>query len=310
MNDPLTKELTHALMHDRKISRRWKNIRFFIWIFILLLYAILIFGPSTSSFSKKDEHKPYVSLLRLKGVIMAGNNFSARRVVPQLIKAFSDKKSKGVVLVINSPGGSPVQSAIIHDKIMQLKKQYKKKVVVIGQDALASGAYLVATAADKIYVNKDTLTGSIGVIMGGFGFTDAIEKLGITRRVFIAGKNKDRLDPFKPMTEKDKQKIQSVLDQVHQNFVQYVEQGRKGRLHGNPAELFSGDFWTGEQAVKLGLVDGTGNTWTVLKKEFGVKHYKSYSVRSSFWQTLFKDVSTQLNIGLLSQHTQLEAVMQ
>ena len=219
-------------------------------------------------------------------------------MIPLLNEAFRDKNAKGVVLLINSPGGSAVQASIIHDKIEALKKQYHKRVVVVGVDALASGAYLVSTAADEIYVNKDTLTGSIGVVMGGFGFVDAIQKLGITRRVFTAGSNKDRLDPFRPLTDQDKLKLHQILNEVHQNFIDDVLQGRRGKLRGNENELFSGDFWTGQQAVRLGLVDGTANLWTVMKKQFDVEHYKLYAPRPSLLQILTSNVESKLNLQL------------
>jgi len=235
--------------------------------------------------------------------------FSARKLIPQLNRAFADRKAKGVLLVINSPGGSPVQASIIHDKIIQLKRKYKKKVVVVGLDTLASGAYLVATAADKIYVNRDTLTGSIGVIMSGFGFSDAIQKLGITRRVFTAGDHKDRLDPFKPLNPADKEKVDRVLNQVHQNFIADVLQSRKGHLSSDKKELFSGDFWTGQTAVKLGLADGTGNVWDIMKDQFGVTHYKNYTVKASFWHTLLQGARTELHLALTERSSHLIAQM-
>jgi len=291
--------LANALLADRKSDRRWRNVRTFVWAFLVLLYAILIFSPShSSSYSNDSDKGPYVSLIRMNGAIMPGKPFSADHVIPLLNRAFRDKEAKGVVLLINSPGGSAVQASIIHDKIMELKKQFHKRVVVVGVDTLASGAYLISSAADKIYVNKDTLTGSIGVIMGGFGFVDAIHKLGITRRVFTAGTNKDRLDPFRPVTDQDRMKLHKVLNQVHQNFIDDVLQGRRGKLRGNENELFSGDFWTGQQAVRLGLVDGTANLWTVMQKQFNVKHYKLYAPKPSLLQILTNGVESSLHLHL------------
>lgn len=298
----LEKELVKSVMSDRKSERRWRNIRFLGWMAVLLLYAFLIFSPSKEKLAKKELlNKPYVSLLRLNGVIAADNSFSIDRAIPRLQKAFEDKKAKGVVLVINSPGGSPVQASVIHDKILQLKKKYNKKVVVVGLDSLASAAYLIATAADKIYVNKDTLTGSIGVISSGFGFADVIQKLGIQRRVFTAGTKKDQLDPFKPLTANDTTKIQNVLNEVHQNFIQDVMEGRQGRLRGDESEIFSGDFWTGSQALRLGLVDGTDDLWSVMQTEFDTIQYKDYTTQPNLLQMLFKDMATQLNVSLQNQ---------
>lgn len=296
-NNDFQKTLVDALISERRKDRRWRIIKTIIWLAILT--ALFLTGYRSDHPHKKDFNgQPYVSLVRLTGVIMPGTNFSAHEVLPQLARAFKDQNAKGVVLVINSPGGSPVQASIIHDDIEYLKHKYHKKVMVLGEDTLASGAYLVATAADLIYVNKDTLTGSIGVIMSGFGFTDAIQKLGITRRVFTAGVNKDRLDAFFPVNDADKAKVTAVLNAVHQDFIADVIAGRQGRLHGDPAELFSGDFWTGSQAETLGIVDGTGNLWTLLASQFGVQHYRDYSKRPSFFEALFKGAETKLGLVL------------
>jgi protease-4 len=307
-NSEFHKTLVETLISERRSDRRWRIIRTFLWAFLVLLFFFLIYSPGVSS-SDKVTDKPYVSLIRLNGVIMAGSRFSAIKVLPQLNKAFADKHSKGVLLVINSPGGSPVQATIIHDRIEYLKKRYHKKVIVLGQDVLASGAYLIATAADKIYVHKDTIAGSIGVIMSGFGFTDAIHKLGITRRVFTAGKNKDRLDPFTPVTPADKGKIRTLLGNVHKNFIQDVLAGRRGKLHGNPSELFSGDFWDGTAAVKLGIVDGTSNMWNLMQTQFNVTHYRDYSIRPTFVEAILKGAETKLNFGLESNLSPLKAIL-
>ena len=306
MNNNLEQELINALLADRKSDRRWRNIRFASWVIIVLLLIILIFAPSSEQMSDTPKGH-YVSLVRLDGIILPNTPFSAQQVIPELQKAFSDKHAEGVVLLINSPGGSAVQASIIHDKILALKKRYKKKVVVIGLDVLASGAYLISTAADKIYVNPDTLTGSIGVVMSSFGFVDTIQKLGVTRRLFTAGENKDRLDPFKPLNPEDVAKINVVLAQVHQNFIDDVTKGRGDRLRGNREELFSGDFWTGQEATRLGIVDGTANLWVVLRKEFGVRYYKDYTAKLSIIQLLFKDVGTQLTTHLLNNNSPVRA---
>ncbi len=306
--DSLQSELINTLIGERRADRRWRIIRLFVWVFFILLFLFLMFMPQGGN-SGDSSSKPYVSLIRLEGVIMPGTHFSAEEVIPHLNAAFCDKNSRGVVLVINSPGGSPVQASIIHDRINYLKTKYKKEVVVLGEDTLASGAYLVATAADKIYVNPDTLTGSIGVIMSGFGFTDAIQKLGITRRVFTAGKNKDRLDPFQPVSPEDQKKLKLVLDAVHQDFIQDVVIGRQGKLKGDSAQLFSGDFWTGTQAAQLGLVDGTANLWTLLSTEFKVEHYRDYSAPPSLMERILKGAETKFNLALENDHAHLQEVL-
>jgi protease IV len=290
----ISETLVKELLLNNKRDRRWRNIRFFI---ILLVIVALFFGAFTFLKGDGGEHEggDYVSLVRLNGVIMAGADFSAFNVLPILEDAFSDKKAKGVILEINSGGGSPVQASIIESKILELKKKYNKKVVVVGEDLLASGAYLVAMGADTIYVNNDTITGSIGVIMEGFGFVDAIDKLGVTRRVYTAGANKDQLDSFLPVTEKDKEKVASILDQAHGNFIDVVTASRGEKITGDDGVVFSGDFWVGKTALTLGLVDGIANTSQVMSDEFDVDEYVDYSKQPSIIDVIFKGAKSELN---------------
>ncbi len=297
----LMQKLCSTYINDRAKTRRWRNIRFFTWIALLLLIIFLIVTPAqpTSSLPSNKEH---FALIRLKGVIMPGSAFSAEHVIPELDKAFADKKAQGVLLLINSPGGTPTQASIIHDKIIALKKEYHKKVIVVGEDALTSGAYLVATAADKIYVNRDTITGSIGVIMSSFGLTKAIQKLGITRRVYTAGVNKDRLDPFLPSSPADKEKMDAILRVVHQNFITDVKNSRGDKLQKPYTTLFSGDFWLGQEATQLGLVDGTKNMWEAAQQEFNTTHYIDYSTPHSLFGLLMKGMQSITHLSLLTEH--------
>ncbi len=305
-NPSINDHIVRALIDDRRRDRRWRIIRFFIIIAVVLLYFILLVSGSSDESDHLKSGQPYVSLVRLSGVIMPESHMAASTVNPVLSKAFADKKSKGVLIVMNSPGGSAVQSSLIYDQIMQLKHQFHKKVVVVGEDSLTSGAYLIASAADQIYVDPDTITGSIGVIMSGFGFTDAIKKLGVTRRVFTAGTNKDRLDAFEPLNQTDVAKAKQLLDDAHQHFIHDVEVGRKGRLVGNKASLFSGDFWSGSRAVQLGLVDGTGSVNTVLLSEFKTQYYKLYQPRLPLLQSLVGSTQEHLSIpGLHAANTVL-----
>ncbi len=308
-NTDFQNTLVEALIAERRSDRRWKIFRSLLWVCVVLFCFLLIYFSGSSSSVDTLAGKSYVSLIRLNGVIMPGTRFSADNVIPQLNRAFADRNSKGVILVINSPGGSPVQAGIIHDRIEYLKKRYHKKVMVLGQDVLASGAYLIATAADSIFVHQDTLTGSIGVIMSGFGFTDAIQKLGITRRVFTAGKNKDRLDPFTPLTPSDRAKIAVLLDNVHQHFIKDVIDGRRGKLHGDFSELFSGDFWDGTHATQLGIVDGTGNLWELMQTQFAVMHYRDYSTHPTFLESVLTGAETKLNFSLKGNEAPLQAIL-
>ena len=298
MADKDNNVIVEEILRDRKRDRRLRIFKFLVIVILVVAYLVFIFMRSKADQPGiTDASKPYISLVHLNGEIMAGKNFSADRVLPVLKEAFEDDKAKGLVIEINSPGGSPVQAGIIHDYILFMKQKYHKKVVILGDDALASGAYLVATAGDKIYVHPDTLTGSIGVLMGGFGFPEIMHKVGITRRLYTAGDHKARLDPFSKLNPQDVVKVHTVLNEVHQHFINDVKESRH-HLNGNPKELFSGDFWTGSHAVYLGLADGTGDVWQVMYKEFGVDQYKQYKVSPSFSEMLFGSASTMLNLHL------------
>lgn len=305
LNYNVSDNLIRELLKNQKRDRFWRNIRFFIWI--LLIGTGLFFILNGFSEEHEKPTKPYVAFIRLDGFISSDSSFSAEKVIPQLEQAFADKKAKGVVLDINSGGGSPVQASIIEQRILELKKQYNKKVIVIGEDVLASGAYLVAMGADEVYVNQDTLTGSIGVIMEGFGFTDAIKKLGITRRVYTAGDHKDRLDPFENVSPKDREKITDLLNTAHEHFIDTVKASRANRLKGDFSELFSGDFWIGSQALQLGIVDGLGNVSDILPRVFNVTHYVDYSEQPSPIDYILKGVKTELDWTLSYNHDALIA---
>lgn len=291
-NNEITSTLIQDLLNEKRAERRWKNVRFIAWFalftFITISLFRLVHAPAPLSARSTDRH---VALIRLDGMIAPGHEFSAATLGPTLEDAFADKSATGVIIDINSPGGTPVQSAIIHDMILHYKKKYQKKVIIVGEDLLTSGAYYVAVAADKIYVNPNTLTGSVGVVMKGFGFVDLMKKVGIERRVYIAGADKDRLDPFLPQTPQDIQKIHDVMSEVHANFEAAVLKGRAGKLKGDPKSLFTGDFWSGQTAVKLGLADELGNLMDAMEKEFNTSHYKEYGATSDF----FRMIGGQLN---------------
>lgn len=306
MTDETTNVIMQELLRDRRKERRWRIARFLIIVALVIAYLVFwAMKTKPDEFGMQDPTKPYISLVRFNGIIMAGKSFSAQRAFPVLNEAFKDKKSKGVLIEINSPGGSPVQAGMIHDYIILMKKKYHKKAVILGDDALASGAYLVASAGDKIYVHPDTLTGSIGVIMEGFGFTDAMQKLGITRRVYTAGTHKDRLDPFSPLNPQDVRKVNGLLQQVHGHFIADVTASRH-HLRGNAKELFSGDFWTGSRAVQLGLADGTMNRWQVMHKVFKVNQFKEYRMQPSLMQIITGGVADMLHLHLTLQSAALQ----
>jgi protease-4 len=294
-NSDLTTLLARDFLKEKRADRFWKNIRFFLVFFVIVGFLFLFLGQTSPSLSKDGESKAYVALIHLNGMIGPGEDFSAETVVPLLKMAFADSDAKGVILDINSGGGTPVQASIIHDTILELKKKYHKKVVVVGEDMLASGAYFVAVAADDIYVNPNSLTGSIGVIMKGFGFPELIKKIGVERRVFASGVDKNRLDPFLAENPADVEKIKQVLEEVHNNFNEVVMKGRAGKIHGRPEDIFSGDFWAGTSALKLGLVDHLGNLSDAMHNEFNVTRYKDYTSSAS----LLKSLANQLGASLL-----------
>lgn len=254
------------------------------------LYKLMTFKPVTIEEILADEKKStaengYVNLINLQGQIAVKLDFSADKLRPLLKQAFEDKSAKGVVLKINSGGGAPVQSAIIYREILRLKKLHNKKIVVVGEDLLASGAYYVAAAADKIYVNANTLTGSIGVAAEGFGLADLAKKLGVEARTYTAGTHKRRHNPFKPEKKEDVAKLESDLKEVHEDFINAILEARKDKLKEAPEKLFTGDVWYGKRAMTLGLVDEIGDLADVLEKEFQVTRYKECAAK--FWQRFF-----------------------
>jgi protease-4 len=299
--DVMTHELVRDLIKERRRDRRWRNLRFFAGLLLFVLIACSIFSTARNPAVTGNGEGGYIALVRMNGLIAPGESFSAEEVIPALRDAFTDTQAKGIILDINSGGGTPVQASIIHDEIIKLKNQYHKKVIVVGEDMLASGAYFVAVSGDKIYVNPNTVTGSIGVIMQGFGLNDVIKKIGVERRVITSGVNKDRLDPFLPQTPQDIAKIQSVVNEVHDNFNQAVTLGRQGKLHGDLKELFSGDFWTGQSALKLGLVDKLGNLTDAMQNEFKVTKYKDYSGSGDMLKSLVNKVGSSLNLPVNSK---------
>ena len=225
------------------------------------------------SFLKKKITVPHV---RLSGVIGSvgrfrqGIDFSGQQEI--IKKAFSFKKAKSIAISINSPGGSPVQSHLIHDFIRQQAKKNKKKVIIFAEDVAASGGYLIACAGDEIYANKSSIVGSIGVIYSSFGFKNLIEKIGVQRRVYTAGKNKSSLDPFMEEKKEDIERLKNIQLDLHEDFIKVVEKSRGSKLNKESGiELFSGEFWSGKKAKEFGLIDGLGNADQILKEKFGDK---------------------------------------
>lgn len=252
-----------ASVREQRRARRW-GIFFKLLTFAYLILMLVLFTPLLSLGKKAGvtESGAHTALIELKGVIADDEKASADNVVTALRKAFDDSNTRGVVLRINSPGGSPVQSGYIYDEIKRLRGLHPDiKLYAVITDLGASGAYYVASAADAIYADKASLVGSIGVTAASFGFVGTMEKLGVERRVYTSGEHKAFLDPFQPQKPEETRFWQQVLDTTHQQFIDSVKKGRGDRLkvEGHP-ELFSGLVWSGEQALSLGLIDGLGST--------------------------------------------------
>ncbi|MEX3527097.1 MAG: S49 family peptidase [Burkholderia sp.] len=261
-----------------RAARRCR-IRFrFLW---LIVFVVLVFAIFDFSGDGKLSSSRHTALVTIYGEIAAGTNANAEDINSALGDAFEDSGTVGVVLRINSPGGSPVQAGIVYDEIRRLRKKYPSKpLYVVVSDMCASGGYYIASAADKIYVNQASIVGSIGVLMDGFGFTGLMDKLGVQRRLHTSGENKGFFDPFSPETPKMDEHAQAMLDEIHAQFIQAVKDGRGKRLHESP-EIFSGLFWTGAKSVELGLADSFGTTDTVARDVLKAPDIVDYTVQES-----------------------------
>ncbi|WP_019616652.1 S49 family peptidase [Psychromonas ossibalaenae] len=293
---------------EQKKARRWgvlfKSLTF-IYLFVLLI-LFMISGPDMGSDKQNDSH---TAMVRVNGVIAADQDANANSIVTGLREAFKNEHSQAVMLVINSPGGSPVQAGYVYDEIKRLRGLHPdKKLYAVIAELGASGGYYMAAAADDIYADKASLVGSIGVTASSFGFVDLLKKVGVERRHFTSGEHKAFLDPFSPAKEKEQVFWQEVLDVTHQQFIKVVEEGRGERL--NKAEsadkLYSGLIWNGEQALKLGLIDGLGSPGYVAREIVKAENIVDYSVRPSTLETLTKKLGLSIGSGLALQ-LQLES---
>ena len=269
-------KLAFATIKEQRARRRWG---IFFKSVTLSLIAFVLWTSFGSSVTEMENVGPHTALVKIEGVIEAKGAGDAESVIAALTKAYEDPGSVGLILQINSPGGSPVQAGIINDEITRLRKQYPKKpLYVVVNEICASGGYYIAVAADRIYVNKASIVGSIGVLMDGFGFTGAMEKLGVERRLLTAGENKGFMDPFSPQSEKQKLYALGMLEEIHQQFIDVVRKGRGKRLKETP-EIFSGLFWSGAKSVELGLADGFGTVESVAREEFKSTNIVDYTQR-------------------------------
>lgn len=262
----LIEKLVMSMQAEQKRERRWRIFfRFLGFGYLILMFAL--FYPMRTGGTGVDTTAPHTAMVVVQGVIAEETAASADVLVGSLRKAFAAKEAKAVLLRINSPGGSPVQSHYIFKEIMRLKEKHPdKKVYAVITEMGASGAYYVAAAADEIYVDPSSIVGSIGVIMAGFGFEEAIQKLGIERRVLTSGESKSLMDPFAPLKEEQKEHFQTMLDDVHQEFIAAVKLGRGDKIDAEKhPELFSGLVWSGSRAIELGLADAFGSPGSVAR---------------------------------------------
>lgn len=269
-------KLAFSAIKEQRRARHWgiffKSLTF-IYLFVLLFYALDWIGEGSGA---TTDH---TALIDIQGVIGSDDAVNADAVISSLQDAFDNKRTRGVILRINSPGGSPVQAGLINDEIKRQRKLHPKiPVYAVVEDICASGGYYIAVAADKIYVDKASIVGSIGVLMDGFGFTGAMQKLGVERRLMTAGENKAILDPFSPVNPKHQQYAQKMLDQIHQQFINVVREGRGKRLKETP-ETFSGLFWTGEDSIAMGLADGYGSSEYVAREVIKQSNIVDFTTR-------------------------------
>lgn len=291
----LLERLAFASLKEQRAARRWKIFTRLAWLgffvalaWLLLLRAAPAANPSTT----------HTAVVEIKGEIASGADASAESIVAAMRSAFEDEGAQAVVLLINSPGGSPVQAGMINDEILRLKAQHNKPVYAVVEEACASAAYYIAVGADKIFVDKASIVGSIGVLMDGFGFTGLMDKLGVERRLLTAGENKGFLDPFSPMNEAQRVQAQNMLNVIHQQFIGVVKKGRGDRLKETP-ETFSGLFWSGEQAVQMGLADQLGSLDYVARDVVKAEEIVDYTRRENVAERLAKRFGAAIGEGAL-----------
>lgn len=289
-------KLVASIQDEQRRSRRWGI--FFKSLFYIFIFSLLAIVLSKNDVSTPSFLQDHVAVVNVFGPIMSGTEASSSRLLPTLEDAFAASSAKAVVLNINSPGGSPVQAGILFDELQRLKQAYPHKPLyaVIG-DVGASGAYYIAAAADFIYADKASTVGSIGVIGSGFGFDELIAKLGVERRTYTAGGNKDFLDPFLPQKAVHKAMFQELLDEIHQQFISQVEIGRGDRLVPHK-DLYSGAVFHGARAMELGLIDGLGSLHSVARDHIGLTSLVLYSPEKTPFQTIIDELGVQTKAAL------------
>lgn len=294
----LLNRLAFASLAEQRRTRRW-NVAFKFGMLTYLVVLLLLYLPG--QWFESDDDEPHTALVDVRGIISDGSDASADRIVSGLQAAFESEQTRGVILRINSPGGSPVQAAYINDEVMRLRAEFPDiPLYAVIVDIGASGGYYIAAAADKIYANESSIVGSIGVVMNGFGFVDAMQKIGVERRLLTAGDQKGFLDPFSPSKPAEVEHVRKMLGQIHQQFIDTVKKGRGDRLSSDE-ELFSGLMWTGARSVELGLVDALGSSAYVAREIIGAEHIVDFTPGRSYLERLVRRFGTAAAQSLATQ---------
>ncbi len=294
-------QILRDLAQEYAKELKWRRIFKFTILGLVILYVISAMRMAADVGGIANTGAPHVALVELSAPIGIGVGASADQINDSLRRAFKARQSQAVVLRINSPGGTPVQSAEINQEMQRLRANYPEKpLYVVINELCASGGYYVAVAADAIYANQSSLVGSIGVIMEGFGFVDAMEKIGVERRVYTAGENKALLDPFSPSEQAQTEHLQRMLEGVHEQFIEAVRLGRGDKLDENE-DLFSGLVWNGAQAKRLGLIDEFGSLDFVAREVVGVDAIVDYSFQPGFLEEFSRNFGVSVGTGIAQQ---------
>ncbi len=286
-------DLARAYLAQQKRESRWRWFWRLIWIGVALSVLLATWETVPSSHTPVS---PHTALVEVRGEIASETEASADNLMTALRSAFEDAGAQAVVLRINSPGGSPVQAGLVNDEVRRLKALHKKKVYAVCEEMCASAAYYIAVSADRIFVDKASIVGSIGVLMDGFGFVGTMEKLGIERRLMTAGSNKGMLDPYSPLKPEQAELAQGMLDQIHQQFIKVVRQGRGKALKETP-DTFSGLFWNGEEAVNQGLADQLGSLDHVARDVVKAEDIVDYTQKENLAERLAKRFGAAIGGG-------------
>lgn len=298
----LLERLAFASLTEQRRARRW-SIFFRLFFGTLLVILVVTFGSAVISLNQMGRGfaAHYTGLVDLDGTIAADSQASADNIIAGLRSAFEDSATVGVIVRANSPGGSPVQSGYIYDEIKRLRAKYPKKPLYgVVTDVCASGCYYALAAADKIYVDRASVVGSIGVLMNGFGFVETLKKLGVERRLLTAGEHKGILDPFSPMSSFDRQYAQKMLDRIHRQFIERVRAGRGQHLK-ETKDMFSGLFWTGDEAIQLGLVDALGSPSYVAREVIGAEEIVDFTQHENVFDRFARRIGSEAANVLGSQ---------